>query len=250
MEEIYQFNKINKNSPIPVYYQIKQMILEPILSGKINVGDMLPTEIELCEKCCVSRTTIRQALNELVSEGYLNRIKGKGTFVSKAKIQAEFLNKLLSFNEEMHSKALMPSTKVLALKVIDGNPEVNKKLELNENEKIIYLERIRYANGEPIVSLVTYLPYIPYQALIKVDFEKESLYELLEEKYNQRVVRVKRKIEAVNATKKESEQLGIPKNAAISLVKTIGYTKTEKPIEYSVARYRGDRTEFNIDLYR
>ncbi|NLP35709.1 MAG: GntR family transcriptional regulator [Clostridiales bacterium] len=250
LDEIFNYNKLDKNLPIPLYYQIKQMILEAIKKEKIVVGDMIPTELDLCERCKVSRPTVRQAISELVSEGYLYRLKGKGTFVAKPKIQAMFLNKLLSFNEEMNIKGLTPSTKVLDLKVVADNPSINSLLNLSERDKLIYLERVRYANDEPIVYLKTYIPYEPYSDLLNQDFVHNSLYAMLEDIYNKRVTRVHRKIEAVNATRKEAELLEISKGDAISRVRTLAYTKDDETIEYSIAKYRGDRNEFSVELYR
>lgn len=119
-EKVFNYRSLDKLLPIPMYYQIKQMILEAIKNGTLTVGDMIPAEMEFCEFCSVSRPTVRQALSELVSEGYLTRLKGKGTYVSRPKIQAMFFNRLLSFNEEMKERGLTPSTRVLALKSSSG----------------------------------------------------------------------------------------------------------------------------------
>lgn len=250
LEKVYDFRKLDKNLPIPLYYQIKQMILQAIEDKKINVGDMIPTELEFCSKLGVSRPTVRQALSELVSEGYLYRLKGKGTFVAKPKIQAMFLNKLLSFNEEMNKKGLIPSTKVLDLKIISDELSINTLLNLHKDDELIYLERVRCANDEPIVYLKTYIPYKPYSSLFNQNFVHNSLYSMLEDIYGERVTRVHRKIEAVNSSKKDADLLGINKGDALCLVKTLAYTKDDKPIEYSIAKYRGDRNEFSVELYR
>ncbi len=242
--------KIDKEVPIPLYYQIKQSILNAIYSGELKGGDSIPTELEFCEQCGVSRPTIRQALSELVAEGFLYRLKGKGTFVAQPKIDARFLNKLQSFNQEMIQKGMVPSTKVLSLKAIEPKSPINEKLNIPADAMLIYLERLRYTDGEPIVYLETYLPCETFRALLSQDFENNSLYSMLEDLYHRRVERVLREIEAVNATQREADLLQTPKGKAICLVKTVAYTADHTPVEYSIARYRGDRNKFSVELCR
>ena len=216
----------------------------------LNVGDNIPTEIEFMAQLGISRPTIRQALSELVAEGYLNRMKGKGTFISTPKIDERFFQKLDSFNHEMLQKGLQPSTQVLDLKVIAGINGINEKLEIPLEEDLIYLNRLRFANREPIVFVETYMPYQNYKDLLEEDFSMNSLYSVLENKYGKKVYRASRKIEAINASNQEAAILNIKKNQAVCLVKTIAFTEEDKPVEYSIARYRGDRNKFSVELCR
>ena len=164
-----------------------------------------------------------------MTEGYLYRLKGKGTFVSKTKIEARFLNKLQGFNQEMLEKGLKPSTRVLNFSCIPGREDVNTKLNLDSSEPLFYLERIRYADDEPLVYVETYFPYRQFQVLKNVDFVKESLYQSMKEK-------------------RDADLLDIPKGNAMVKVQTIGFAKEGRAVEYSVARYRGDRNSFTIEL--
>lgn len=241
---------LDKHSPLPLYYQVKHAILDAIQDGTLPPGEMLPPEMSLCEAYDISRATVRQALSELVQEGYLDRQRGKGTFVMAPKIDARFLNKLESFSQEMRQKGLTPSTRVLAKRVIEGQHRVNERLGLDDAEKLMYLERVRCTDGEPIVYLETYIPYKLFAPLLEADFVAESMYGLMERVCGMRVARVTRRIEAVNATAAEAALLDIEKGAALCLVKTVGYTEQDVAIEYSVARYRGDRNQFSVELYR
>ncbi|NLX70494.1 MAG: GntR family transcriptional regulator [Clostridiales bacterium] len=242
--------KLDKNIPIPLYYQLKQQIIREITNNRLKPGDSIPTEEEFSRALNISRPTIRQALGELVNEGYIYRLKGKGTFVSPPKIDELFFQKLESFNDEMIKKGLKPSTRVLDLNVIPGIARINEMLNIPLEEKLVYLFRLRFANDEPIVYVETYLPYKDCPGIIEEDFTRGSLYRILEEKYNKRIVRATRKIEAVNASKEDAKLLGIKNNDAILFVRTVAYDWYGTPTEYSEARYRGDRNQFSVDLVR
>jgi GntR family transcriptional regulator len=249
MDSIFNSIKLDKNIPTPLYYQLKKHILTLIENGMIQEGDMLPPENELCEALNVSRPTIRQALSELVNEGYLSRYKGKGTFVSNPKVEERFLSKLETFNQEMISKGLTPQTRVIKLEKLTGPHEANEKLGLPLDAPLIYLSRVRLADQAPLVYVETFLPYEPYLKLMKVDFTVNSLYKSLEELYHVRVNRVRREIEAINARSKEAELLQITKNKALILVRTVASSDdASMPVEFSIARYRGDRNKFSVDI--
>lgn len=250
MTHVFEGIKLDKNVPIPLYYQLKKQVLALIDNFDLQPGDMLPPENDLCVMLDVSRPTIRQAFGELVSDGYLQRYKGKGTFVAQPKIEDRFLSKLESFNREMKSKGLTPHTEVLALETVIF-AEAAEKLGLPPNAQLIYLSRLRSADGVALVYLDTYLPYGRYKELMNIDFRTASLYESLESLYGARVNRVLREIEAVNARQKEAKLLQIAANKAICLVKTLAFTNDNaSPVEYSIARYRGDKNKFNVEIYR
>ncbi|MDR0654852.1 MAG: GntR family transcriptional regulator [Treponema sp.] len=249
MENVFNSIKLDKNVPVPLYYQLKKQVLALVDRGVLKEGDMLPPENELCSLLQVSRPTIRQAFSELVAEGFLNRYKGKGTFVSKRKVEERFLSKLETFDKEMISKGLTPQTKVIALRKLTGPHEANTKLDIPLDAPLIYLSRVRLADKVPLVYVETFLPYDPYAKLMEVDFSSKSLYRSLEKLFHVRVNRVRREIEAVNAHQKEAELLQISKNKALILVKTVAYSdESLSPVEFSIARYRGDRNKFSVDI--
>ena len=243
--------KLDKNTPVPLYYQLKSLVLAMITDSSLKEGDMLPPENELCELLDVSRPTIRQAFGELVSEGYLNRHKGRGTFVSKPKVDVRFLSKLETFNDEMLAKGMKPSTKLLKLEKIDGPTEANKRLLIPPDAPLVRVSRVRFADSVPLVYVETFLEYGKYGKLLEVDLAVNSLYESLERLCGVRVNRANREIESVNARKMEAELLQIARNKAVSLVKTVAYSDDfPDPVEFSIARYRGDFNKFSLVTYR
>ncbi len=251
MQQALNSIKLDKSVPIPLYYQLKQQVLALIQDSTLQDGDMLPPENMLCELWDVSRPTIRQAFGELVAEGCLSRYKGKGTFVSKPKVEERFLSKLETFNDEMRSKGLIPHTQVLGLEKLTAPHEAHERLGIPLEEPLIYLSRLRSADHTPLVYVETFLPYRQYAKLMEVDFTTASLYESLEQLYQVYIHRAQRQIEAVNARPRESKLLQIEQNKAVSLVKTVAYAnKTDVPVEFSIARYRGDLNKFSVDIYR
>lgn len=241
---------VDKNSPVPMYFQIKQEIIKLIKNNTYKTGDQLPTELEFCKILDISRPTIRQAFQELINEGYITRQKAKGTFVSKPKVEGYFFKKLESYNEEMRALGLEPSTNVLHSEVEKASEEVATKLNIKEGEEVFHLVRQRFADEEPMVYVHTYLPYAPYKSIEENDFNDESisLYELMKHKYNRPIAYVDRTIEASNATNDIATLLHIEDKAAIYTITTIAHDEDDMPIEYSVARYRGDRNKFSIRL--
>jgi GntR family transcriptional regulator len=151
----------------------------------------------------------------------------------------------------MLSKGLTPKTVVMVLEELSGPQEANEKLEIPLDAHLIHLGRLRLADNIPLVYVDTFLPYEQYHKLMKVDFSVKSLYDSLEKFCHVRVNRVRREIEAINACKRDAELLQIAKNKAISLVKTIAYSEDAPlPVEFSIARYRGDMNKFTVDIFR
>lgn len=249
IQEISQTFTIDKNIPVPLYYQFKQALKDRIQDGTFQVNDQIPTENEFCEALGISRPTVRQALKELINEGLLTRRKPLGTFVSQPKIDSYFFEQLASFMDEMKMLGLTPSTKLLSIQKEEATTEIKQALQLKD-DTVLHLSRLRFANNEPMVIVDTYLPYFMFPKLEQEDFETNSLYALLESKYNCIIQSVNRTIEATLATDEMAKLLDIPKHSAICTTTTTSYNQNDIPIEYSIAQYRGDRNKFSLKLVR
>lgn len=239
---------LNKNIPIPLYYQLKTILLKYINEQHEDMDKPIPTEVEISEHFGISRPTARQGINELVVEGYLYRVKGKGTFIAKPKIKQDFLLVLDSFNKEMRKKGLNPSTKILSMVTVDSDDKVSEALKLPIGSKVIQLSRLRFADDEPIVFVVTYIPYAKCPGLMKKNLESESMYEILEKECGLPISGASRTLESILAGEFEADLLGIAKGAPIQYFESIAYLSDETPIEYSLAKYRGDRNKFTFEL--
>ena len=241
---------IDKTVPVPLYYQLKTLILNEIKEGNYKPGDMIPTEKEISEMFDLSRTTVRQAVIELVHEGWLYRVKSKGTFVAEQKIKQDFLNKLESFNDQIARIGKTPSTEVLDLRVIDPDPRQQEALRLSKGEKAIYLYRKRCADNEPIVTIKTCLPYTRCAFLLDGhDLVHERLYEILGQSADTAIVRIDRTVEAVEADEEDARLLDYQKGKPIQYIESIGCNASGDPIEFSISHYRGDKNTFEVTVY-
>ncbi|MGM9521119.1 MAG: GntR family transcriptional regulator [Oscillospiraceae bacterium] len=239
--------KLDKTIPIPLYFQLKTIISEEIENGSYPVGGLIPTENELSAMFEISRTTVRQAITELVQEGRLYRIKSKGTFVAQPKINQEFMNCLQSYDDEIRARGRTPSTEVLMLEVVNM-PERFAAYLSEPSPKAICLYRKRCADGEPVVRVKTYLPYEPCRFVLEHDFSKEGLYSVLSQNPRTRICRVSRTCEAVAAEKEDVEILNMRRGRPVHYFTTVGYNSDGEPIEYSIAHYRGDQSRFHVDI--
>ena len=226
--------RIDKTIPIPMYYQIKRIIIDQIENGILLPGESIPTEFELNNIFNVSRTTVRQALMELVSEGYLYRVKGKGTFVSKPKITQDFMRKLESFEDQMKRMNLPYSTKVISFEITEIAGEPCDIFHFKPNERLVYLRRLRFINDEPIVVVDTFLP-ARFENILNEDMTNTGLYEFLSQQADTKIVRVVRQVEARPARSLESELLEVEPGSPIQYITTIGYSHNGQPIEHSIA---------------
>ena len=241
-------HKLDKSTPIPLYYQLKQILLDAIKRGDYPVDSMIPTEKELSELFQVSRTTVRQAIAELVREGWLFRIASKGTFVARRKINQDFIKRLESFDAQIARTGRKPSTELLEMKTCPMPPSARDRFGLEEDGEFVYLHRRRFADDEPIVTVETWLPLDRCAFVMSHDFQRESLYRILSLNDGTRICRVTRVLEAVAANSADARYLSLCRGRPIQLSCTVGYNRGDEPIEYSIARYRGDRNRFEVDL--
>jgi len=236
---------LDKEVPIPLYYQLKQYILERISKGEWPSGEEVPPEAAFCDVFAISRPTVRQALRELAVEGHLAR-NGRHITVAKPKMTGEFFSTLQSFNVEMRTRGLTPSTQILYLGKRNC-PEASENL-LTTGE-CICLERLRFADGEPLVWVETYLsPELT--RLLDVDYTTESLYDAVNTHYNIQAKSADRFFEAIVAGSTEAKILGVKKGSPLCFVKTLTYDQNNNPIEFSIARYRGDKSKFMVRIAR
>ena len=236
------------DSAIPYYYQLFKYMEKKIRAGEWKAGQKLPSEGALCRHFGVSRTVVRQALQELVSDNLVETFKGKGSFIAPPKHAWLLMQSLTGFYQDAEARGEKVSTRVLELKVIPASGEVADLLALDEGTPVICLRRLRFVDDEPVVVVVTYIPEHLCPGLVNEDFTSQSLYRLLAEKYGLVIAEGVRTIESINAPPDLAQLLGVPAGAALSLLKSVGQLADGTPLEYYVAWHRGDRSRFRVRL--
>jgi len=241
---------LDRHSPTPLYYQLKEQLALLIRNGTYPPGRRLPSESEFVAQLGVSRGTVRQAIDHLVNEGRLKRDQGRGTFVQASPPSLHMAQRFTSFAEDMREMNVMFSTKVLDKKIIPASGRLVSKLNLQLNDEVIYLERLGEVEGEPFVLAFSYLPRQFCPDLLDRDLGNQSLYELIEQSYGLRLVRAVRTLESASADKHEARLLGIKRGAPIHFMHNLAYLDDGRPIEYSRLRFRGDRSRITFEVQR
>lgn len=219
-----------------------------IENGEWKPGDKIPSENELCDKFEVSRMTIRQAINNLVEQGYLSRKRGIGTFVQLPKVEQK-LQGMTGFTEDMLSRGMKPSSELLSFRLVLATAKIAKRLKIQEGDSVYEVRRIRLADEEPIAFEMTYLSPTLVKD-INEEILQQSLYEHLEKRLGLKLVRATQAIEASIATEEEAGHLHIPKKAPVLVMRQWSYAEDELPLEYVKCIYRGDRYKFITNISR
>lgn len=236
----------------PKYYLLKNIIIDKIDNEEYTSECPIPSERELMEVYQVSRITVRKAIEELVNEGYLYKVQGKGTYV-KEDVGGSDLISITSCTEDVLKLGMTPSKQVLEFKLIQADAKRAKVLEITKEDKVYKLGRVLYADQEPLNITITYLPEKIFPELDKYSFDKESLYETIQKKYDVRITKAKRTIEAILAKGDIAEHLDIEEGSPIMLFRCVTFGKVngkEMPIEYFKCYYRTDKFKFYIDQVR
>lgn len=227
---------------IPIYQKIENDIKEKINNKEIKEGDLIPSENQLTEIYNVSRMTVRQALNNLVSEGYLYKHKGKGTFVSQRKIEKN-IHGVRGFTEEMESLGKVVRSEVTKFELIIPKAEIAEKLFLNGEDKVFYIERTRYADDSPVLHELLYIPYTMFKDLTKEDMAK-SFYNYIEDLSTYKISHCMQSIEALGSDRQISDVLEIAKNSPILRIVRNTFLSNGRPFEYVISTYRSDQYRF------
>lgn len=233
---------------LPKYYILKKALIEKIEKKQFNSNEKIPSERELIQMYGFSRITVRKAIDDLVNEGYLYRMHGKGTFVKGNVVQQDIV-KLNSITHDILQMGKKPTRKVLSLKIGQSYEQRAEELHITVDDKIVILDRIHYADDEAINRTTDYLPYKYFPNLETYDFSVHSLFDVIEQTYHIKITKATRTIEAVHADEEIAQMLGVKKGIPILLFRGITYGMIdgeEVPIESYKSYYRSDNRRFSI----
>lgn len=230
----------------PKYYRLKRHLLE--ITVDLPPGSAVPPERALALKFDTSRTTVRQALQELVVEGRLERIQGSGTFVAHPKV-AQVLQ-LTSYTEDMKAQGLEPTSRLLDVGVMAADDNLARRLGIKVGSKVYRLQRLRLANGQPMAVETTHLSAKRFPGLRKQLAGYTSLYALLGEAYGVHMAEAEETIETALATPAEAALLGTDVGLPLLQLSRHSFTDDGEPVEWVRSLYRGDRYKFVTRLRR
>lgn len=233
-------NTIVRDSKLPFYHQLYEILRSHITDGTWQPGDLLPPESELIEQYGVSRITVRQALDALVNDGLIYRQRGRGTFVAHPTVE-QTLTRIISFTEDMRQRGFTPGTEILSAELVAASQEIADRLRIKPGDELARLERLRQADGEPMSIEESYLVHQLCPAILNGDYAQTSLREALEQAYGIRLVRAKQTIKAILAPNKIAQKLSIPAKSALLFIERVSYSDQGVPIEFLRLYHRGDR---------
>jgi len=241
--------QLDKDLPVPLYHQLKTVLLEKLKLGEWKPNEQLPTEDELGAQFGVSKATVRQALRDLAQAGLVRREQGRGTFVAEHRVQFG-PRQLNSFTEEMRDFGLQSESRVLSQTVEAAGGELVDQLRVAERSPVFRLLRLRLAGGEPMGLQTVYIPCEFAPSLFDTDFGSASLYETLERVHGLTLDHAIQKHFAVAISREEAALLnvaeGVPALGGVRLT----FSRDGRPIELTRSIMRGDRYQIQLKLVR
>ena len=238
---------LDRDVPIPLYFQIKETLMRDIHNGVYAMGDQIPTEYALQERYHVSRSTIRQALNELVNEGWLERKQSKGTFVTTPSESKNVFHSFEPFYSLVARSGKTPRTEVIELGIVEANKFLASAMHLEVGEKLVTMFRRRYIDDEPVVTVRNYLPFSICSFILGYDFKQQSLYELLMQNPQTRLKKTKTIISAEKAKTEDVNLLGAKVDWPMLVFNNTSTTMNDTVVDFAFSHYRGDMSNFEFE---
>lgn len=246
---------LDKASAIPLYYQLKRWLVERVAQGQLQPGQQIPSEQELCREFSLSRGTVRQALSELASEGYIYLVRGRGTFVAGRIPDRWSLSSYVSITDALRQSGLTVERRVLTVGWVEATPQVSTALHIEPQAQVMRLKRLWLADGDPLMVGVGYLPERIARELDGIDFHNRPLYATLAERCGIQITRVDRTLLVRLADVEECTFLLIPPGSPVQVLEERAYEELDhpsgsRPIEYSEDVIRGDRSRLEMQSRR
>lgn len=235
--------KLDKSKPIPLYFQLKDIFIELINNATLLEGDWIPTELELCTLYNISRTTVRQAILELVDEGYLSRVKGNGTFVAYRKniLPIYTTESKFSLSQQVNKQIFLGYRHVLA------NAFIAQTLELGNASEILQMRSIQYSKDCPIALHDLYIPFMYVKKNNIQNISYDLLDYIIQENVHLHVHHSINTIDALQPTKEDCDLLNISKSTAIIQINKTYVNHSNTPVLFEQIRYRSDKNTFSFN---
>ncbi len=233
-----------RSAPLPKYYQLRESLREQI--EVLPAGQPIPSEKELCLTHEVSRITVRKALNDLIHQGLLYTVQGKGTFVSPHKFRVQWAQETAGFHADMARRGLSVKVRVLEQALVPADERVATELNLNPGAPVIKLVRLRYVDDKPFDVATNYLSAQLFPGLERADLTTASLYALMQSQYGICLDHGVRLVEAAPCSPEEARLLHINLTVPLLVIHSTMYDVASRPVEHGVAKQRSDRAQVEI----
>jgi GntR family transcriptional regulator len=249
MEKNRHPSPLHRRNGIPLYHQIQQRLLDQIQSGSFKPNEPLPSIQKIATRMGVSQMTVRQAVKALCELGVIYSRQGKGTFISRIKLERDF-RQVLSFSEETRSRGATPHSKLISFRIQMPSQETREALDLGAEERVFRLRRVRYADSFPMGIECSCLPEHLCPDLLENFDPATSLYQRLSEQYGIHLMVTNEVIEVGKASAEEERLLQIAPKSPVFLFTRVSFLESGKPVEHVKSVYRGDRYKIVNRLVR
>lgn len=236
---------LKQDAITPLYVQLMEELETSIRNGVYKPGDKIMTEAEMAKEYGVSLITVRKAVGSLMEKGLVVRKQGKGTFVTKPKYSRN-MKKLQSFTEMCEQMGVKPGAQVLENRLIMADKKVADRLGIEPGSNVVYISRLRLADGEPVQVEKSYFP-LKYAFLLEEDLNNGSMFECLKEKAGAKVASSEKMIELCRATAEEAALMDVKKGEYLLFVKSTAYDENGEPMYAGIQLINGDR--FSLYVY-
>jgi GntR family transcriptional regulator len=237
--------KIDPTSPVPKYFQLREILLDLVEDAALPVDAPIPSERELCQRFGLSRMTVRQAVDHLVSEGRLYRVPGKGTFVARPKIEMPL--RLVSFTEDMRARGLEPGARDLDRRTTPANAHLARVFGVPPGTGVHVIERLRTADSEPMAVERSHIPATVAPGLLDTPLSDASLYDVLQKRFGVVFDAGEQTIEAGIADTADARLLDLARGSAVLLLQRRSFMNGTC-VELAVSTYRADRYQLHSAL--
>jgi GntR family transcriptional regulator len=233
---------------VPRYYEIEQALRARI--EELSPGDTLPSDAELCNEFGVSRMTARNAMARLATEGIVQRIPGRGTFVAERPVHRQ-AGSLISFTDEMHRRGRRPSSRLLSRELREPTDVERQRLELPDGAQVVLLRRLRLADEEPVAVEEAVFEDGLAPVLMEADLEQGSLFQALVGA-GRVPTAGSASLSAQPASAADARALGVSRGSPLLVERRLIFDQAGRPLESTESRYAGDRyvldVSFDVEL--
>lgn len=237
---------LDRNNPKPLYAQFEDLLRTAIMAGEWETNHAIPSENELSRTYGLSRMTVRSVITQLVKEGLLFRVQGKGTFVAAPKITTRS-PAYMGIREQLEEMGYEISTELKCFEVRQANAHVARALEIEKGDEVTYIERLRFAGGQPISIHRSYLPTSLCPSLSDEALESEQLCVIVEREFGMKAASVSESLESVLASAEEAAMLQIDRSYPLLLLEDVNKTVDGKIFEYTKVLFRGDKIKLHFE---